>query len=77
MIIISPGISTGSISPIGIADGNKDYKTNEAGEKFQERVNEVKSEYASDGKNFEAKYIGAVFTILSTYGKGYSYKKMT
>ena len=44
MIIISPGISTGSISPIGIADGNKDYKTNEAGEKFQERVNEVKSE---------------------------------
>ena len=76
-IIISPLISVSSISPIGIADGNKDYKTSEAEEKFQERVKEVQSEYSSDGKSFEAKYIGAVYAILSTYGKGYSYKKMT
>lgn len=76
-IIISPLISVSSISPIGIADGNKDYKTSEAEEKFQERVKEVQSEYSSDGKSFEAKYIGAVYAILSIYGKGYSYKKMT
>lgn len=77
MIIISPIISVGSISAIGIADNNEEYKTSGEEKKFQDRVNEVKSEYSSDGKNFEAKYIGAVFTILSTYGKGYSYKKMT
>lgn len=74
---ISPLLVANSTSAIGIADSNKDYKANEQEKKFQERINEVQSDYASDGKNFEAKYIGAVYTILSTYGNGYTYKNMT
>lgn len=74
---LSPLLVLNSTSAIGIADGNSDYKANEEEEKFQERINEVKQSYSNDGKNFEAKYIGAVYTVLSTYGEGYSYKKMT
>ena len=74
---MSPILVFNSTSAIGISDSNKNYKTTEAEKDFQERVKEVQDEYSSDGKSFEAKYIGAVYTILSTYGKGYSYKKMT
>lgn len=74
---MSPILVFNSTSAIGISDSNKNYKTTEAEKDFQERVKEVQDEYSSNGKSFEAKYIGAVYTILSTYGKGYSYKKMT
>ncbi len=74
---ISPLLTFNSTSAIGIADGNEDYKTSEDEEAFQKRVKEVQEEYSEDGKNFEAKYIGAVYTILSNYGKDYSYKNMT
>lgn len=74
---MSPLLIFNSTSAIGIADGNEDYKTTEEEEKFQERIQEVQEEYSEDGKSFEAKYIGAVYTILSNYGKDYTYKKMT
>jgi|GEM_PF-6729982 len=74
---VSPLLVFNSTSAIGIADDNEDYKANEEEENFQERIKEVQDEYSEDGKNFEAKYIGAVYTILSNYGKGYTYKKMT
>ena len=74
---MSPILVFNSTSAIGISDSNKNYKTTEAEKDFQGRVKEVQDEYSSNGKSFEAKYIGAVYTILSTYGKGYSYKKMT
>lgn len=74
---ISPLLVVNSTSAIGIADGNEDYKTTEEEEKFQERIQEVQEEYSEDGKSFEAKYIGAVYTILSTYSGDYTYKNMT
>ena len=74
---LSPLLIFNSTGPIGIADNNESYKTTEAEKKFQERIEEVQDEYSEDGKSFEAKYIGAVYTILSNYGKGYTYKKMT
>lgn len=74
---LSPLLIFNSTGPIGIADNNESYKTTEAEKKFQERIQEVQDEYSEDGKSFEAKYIGAVYTILSSYGKGYTYKKMT
>ena len=74
---VSPLLVFNSTSAIGIADSNEDYKANEEEEKFQERIQEVQDEYSEDGKSFEAKYIGAVYTILSNYGEGYTYKKMT
>ncbi len=74
---LSPLLIFNSTGPIGIADNNESYKTTEAEKKFQERIQEVQDEYSEDGKSFEAKYIGAVYTILSNYGKGYTYKKMT
>ena len=74
---LSPLLIFNSTGPIGIADNNESYKTTEAEKKFQERIQEVQEEYSEDGKSFEAKYIGAVYTILSSYGKGYTYKKMT
>lgn len=74
---LSPLLIFNSTGPIGIADNNESYKTTEAEKKFQERIEEVQDEYSEDGKSFEAKYIGAVYTILSSYGKGYTYKKMT
>ena len=74
---ISPLLVVNSTSAIGIADGNEDYKTNEEEENFQERIQEVQEEYSEDGKSFEAKYIGAVYTILSTYSGDYTYKNMT
>lgn len=76
-IALSPLLVFNSTGPIGIADNNKSYKTTEAEEKFKDRIKEVQDEYSEDGKNFEAKYIGAVYTILSSYGEGYTYKKMT
>lgn len=66
-----------STAPIGIADSNENYKATEEEEKFQERIKEVQDEYSEEGKNFEAKYIGAVYAILSNYGKGYTYKDIT
>lgn len=74
---LSPLLIFNSTGPIGIADNNESYKTTEEEKNFQERIEEVKDEYSEDGKSFEAKYIGAVYTILSNYGKGYTYKKMT
>lgn len=74
---LSPLLVINSTGPIGIADNNENYKTTEAEKKFQERIKEVQDEYSENGKSFEAKYIGAVYTILSNYGKGYTYKKMT
>ena len=74
---LSPLLIFNSTGPIGIADNNESYKTTEEEKKFQERIQEVKDEYSEDGKSYEAKYIGAVYTILSNYGKGYTYKKMT
>ncbi len=74
---LSPLLIFNSTGPIGIADNNENYKTTEAEKKFQERIEEVQDEYSENGKSFEAKYIGAVYTILSNYGKGYTYKKMT
>ncbi len=74
---LSPLLIFNSTGPIGIADNNENYKTTEAEKKFQERIKEVQDEYSENGKSFEAKYIGAVYTILSNYGKGYTYKKMT
>ncbi len=76
-VALAPLLALNSTGPIGIADGNESYKTTEAEKKFQERIQEVQEEYSEDGKSFEAKYIGAVYTILSSYGKGYTYKKMT
>lgn len=74
---MSPLLVFNSTSAIGIADNNDSYKASKAEKKFQERIKEVQDEYSEDGKSFEAKYIGAVYTILSNYGKGYTYKKMT
>ncbi len=74
---ISPLLVINSTAPIGIADSNEDYKTTEEEEKFQERIKEVQDEYSENGKSFDAKYIGAVYTILSNYGEDYSYNKMT
>lgn len=74
---MSPLLVFNSTSAIGIADNKDSYKASKAEKKFQERIKEVQDEYSEDGKSFEAKYIGAVYTILSNYGKGYTYKKMT
>lgn len=74
---MSPLLVFNTTSAIGIADNNDSYKASKAEKKFQERIKEVQDEYSEDGKSFEAKYIGAVYTILSNYGKGYTYKKMT
>lgn len=75
--VFSSILITDTTAPIGIADGNEDYKTNKEEENFQERIKEVQDEYSEDGKNFEAKYIGAVYAILSTYSGDYTYKDMT
>lgn len=75
--VFSSILISNTTAPIGIADGNEDYKTNEEEENFQERIKEVQDEYSEDGKSFEAKYIGAVYTILSTYSGDYTYKNMT
>ena len=62
---MSPLLVFNSTSAIGIADNNDSYKASKAEKKFQERIKEVQDEYSEDGKSFEAKYIGAVYTILS------------
>ena len=74
---MSPLLVFNTTPAIGIADNNDSYKASKAEKKFQERIKEVQDEYSEDGKRYEAKYIAAVYTILSNYGKGYTYKKMT
>ncbi len=74
---VSPLLIFNSTTAIGIADDNEIYKATKDEKNFQERIKEVQAEYSEDGKSFDAKYIGAVYTILSNYGKGYSYNKMT
>lgn len=75
--ILSSLLIINSTAPIGIADSNEDYEATKEEENFQERIKEVQEEYSEDGKSFEAKYIGAVYAILSNYGKGYTYKDIT
>ena len=44
---------------------------------FYERINRIKSDYASNGKYFEALYVAAVYNVLSGEDKELTYDDMT